>query len=302
MKIKEDAQPEKCYFQPFNLSTFQPILNFHVVNTGFFKLDGGAMFGVVPKVLWQKHNPADANNLCTWAMRCLLVEDGDRLILIDTGMGDKQSAKFFGYYEPHGDATLLKSIGKAGFQPEDITDVLLTHLHFDHVGGAVVQEGEKLRLTFLNATYWSDAEHWQWALNPNPREKASFLKENILPIQESGQLKFIQDKSPFPNIDFIKASGHTERMMLPVINYNGKKLIYAADLIPSSAHLSLPWVMAYDVRPLLTMEEKESVLNYAIDQNAILVFEHDPTYEAAILEKTEKGVRVKERGALDEFC
>lgn len=260
------------------------------------------MFGVVPKSLWQKHQPADANNLCTWAMRCLLVEDGDRLILIDTGMGDKQSAKFFGYYEPHGNATLLTSIKKAGFEPEEITDVLLTHLHFDHVGGAVLRDGEKLRLTFPNATYWSEDGHWQWASSPNPREKASFLKENISPIQESGQLKFIQDKSPFVNIDFIKVSGHTEQMMLPVIHYRDKTLIYAADLIPSSAHIALPWVMAYDVRPLLTMQEKESVLNYATDNNAILFFEHDPMYEAAMLEKTEKGVRIRERGALGHFC
>lgn len=259
------------------------------------------MFGVVPKVLWHKHNSADANNLCTWAMRCLLVEDDGRLILIDTGMGDKQSEKFFSYYEPHGDATLLKSIREVGFEPEDITDVLLTHLHFDHVGGAVVREGGGLRLTFPNATYWSDADHWQWALHPNPREKASFLEENILPIQESGKLKFIGESSPFPNIDFIKVKGHTEQMMLPVIRYKNKTLIYAADLFPSSAHVPLPWVMAYDVRPLLTMEEKERVLNNAIDENAILIFEHDPLYVAAILEKTEKGVRIKERGDLRGF-
>ena len=279
----------------------QLILNLHIINTGFFKLDGGAMFGVVPKSIWQRHNPADANNLCTWAMRCLLVEDGDRLILIDTGMGDKQSEKFFGYYEPHGDATLLKSVREAGFAPEDVTDVLLTHLHFDHVGGAVVRDGEKLRLTFPNAAYWSEADHLAWALHPNPREKASFLQENILPIQESGKLKFIGESSPFPNIDFIKVKGHTEQMMLPVIQYKNQTLIYAADLIPSSAHISLPWIMAYDVRPLLTMEEKESVMNRAVEENAILIFEHDPVYEAAILEKTEKGVRVKERGGLRDF-
>ncbi len=276
-------------------------MNLHVIDTGFFKLDGGAMFGVVPKVLWQKYNSADTSNLCTWAMRCLLIEDGNRLILIDTGMGDKQSAKFFSYYVPHGDAALLKSIREAGFQPEDITDVLLTHLHFDHVGGAVVRDGEKLRTTFPSATYWSDADHWDWALHPNPREKASFLEENILPIQESGQLKFVEDRSPFPNIDFIKVDGHTEQMMLPVINYKGRALIYAADLIPSSAHISLPWVMAYDVRPLLTMEEKERVLNRTVEEDAILIFEHDPIHEAAVLEKTEKGVRVKERGRLGDF-
>ncbi|GHB72362.1 MBL fold metallo-hydrolase [Persicitalea jodogahamensis] len=276
-------------------------MKIHVINTGLFKLDGGAMFGVVPKVLWQKQHSADANNLCTWAMRCLLIEDGDRLILIDTGMGDKQSEKFFSYYEPHGYATLPKSIGEAGFRPEDVTDVILTHLHFDHVGGAVVRRDEQLKLTFPNATYWSEADHWQWALDPNPRERASFLKENILPIQESGQLKFIEDSSPFLHIDFIKVKGHTEQMMLPVIHYKEKTLIYAADLIPSTAHVPLPWVMAYDVRPLLTMEEKDRVLNRALDENAILIFEHDPVYEAAILEKNEKGIRIKERGALEDF-
>lgn len=259
------------------------------------------MFGVVPKVLWQKHHAADGNNLCTWAMRCLLIEDGDRLILIDTGMGEKQSEKFFSYYEPHGYATLLKSIEETGFRPEDVTDVILTHLHFDHVGGAVVRDGEELSLTFPNATYWSEADHWQWALRPNPRERASFLKENILPIQESGQLKFIEGSSPFPNIDFIKVRGHTEQMMVPVIQCNGRTLIYAADLIPSSAHLPLAWVMAYDVRPLLTMEEKERVLNRALEENAILIFEHDPVYEAATLEKTEKGIRIRARGALGDF-
>lgn len=259
------------------------------------------MFGVVPKSLWQKYNPADVNNLCTWAMRCLLIEDGDRLILIDTGMGNKQSAKFFSYYEPHGDETLLKSINKAGFQPEDITDVLLTHLHFDHVGGAVMRDGESFRTTFPNATYWSDSDHWAWAIFPNPREKASFLPENILPIQESGQLKFVGEDSPFFHVNFINVRGHTEQMMLPIIHYKDKTLVYAADLIPSAAHVPLPWVMAYDVRPLRTMDEKADVLNFAISENAILIFEHDPVYEAATLEKTEKGIRIGERGALREF-
>ena len=234
-------------------------------------------------------------------MRCLLIEDGDRLVLVDTGMGDKQSEKFFGYYEPHGDATLLKSIQQAGFQPEDITDVLLTHLHFDHVGGAVVRDGATLRPTFPNATYWSDAGHWDWALHPNPREKASFLSENILPIQESGQLKFVGETSPFPNIGLLNVSGHTEQMMLPVISHKDKTLIYAADLIPSSAHVPLPWVMAYDVRPLLTMEEKERVLDLAVAENAILIFEHDPKHEAAVVERTEKGLRIREKGALADF-
>lgn len=260
------------------------------------------MFGVVPKVLWNKHNPADEKNLCTWAMRCLLIEDGDRLILIDTGLGDKQDEKFFGHYDLHGDATLLGSIQKAGFQPEDITDVVLTHLHFDHVGGAVFRGANGLQTTFPKATYWSEAGHWQWALHPNPRERASFLHENIIPIEESGQLRYLEPgNSPFENIEFMQVDGHTEHMLLPVIQYRDKTLIYAADLIPSSAHISLPWVMAYDVRPLLTMQEKEQVLHRAAAENCILIFEHDPVYEAAVVEKTEKGIRIKERGSLVNF-
>ena len=260
------------------------------------------MFGVVPKVLWNKHNPADDKNLCTWAMRCLLIEVGEQLVLIDTGLGDKQDEKFFGHYDLHGDGTLLGSIRKAGFKPEDITDVVLTHLHFDHVGGAVVRGANGFQPTFPNATYWSNAQHWAWALDPNPRERASFLRENIVPIQESGQLRHLEKGvSPFENIDFIHVDGHTEQMMLPVIRYQGKTLIYAADLIPSSAHISLPWVMAYDVRPLLTMQEKEQVLNRAVEESCVLVFEHDPVFEAAVVEKSEKGVRIRERGTLAEF-
>lgn len=279
-------------------------MNLYIIDTGYFKLDGGAMFGVVPKTLWNKHNPADEKNLCSWAMRCLLIEDGDRLILVDTGLGDKQDDKFFGFYDLHGDATLIGSIKKAGFTPEDITDVILTHLHFDHVGGAVKYNTDKSVLvpTFSNATYWSNTSHWEWATNPNPRERASFLKENILPIKESGQLKFIEnEKSPFTNIDFIHVNGHTEQMMLPVIHYKNQKIIYAADLIPSSYHLPLPWVMSYDVRPLLTMQEKESVLKQAAEEKCILLFEHDPIYEAAVVEQTEKGVKILERGDLRNF-
>lgn len=279
-------------------------MNLHIIDTGYFKLDGGAMFGVVPKTLWNKHNPADEKNLCSWAMRCLLIEDGDRLILVDTGLGDKQDDKFFGFYDLHGDATLIGSIKKAGFSVEDVTDVILTHLHFDHVGGAVKYNTDKSVLlpTFPNATYWSNSSHWAWATNPNPRERASFLKENILPIKESGQLKFIKnEKSPFTNIDFIHVDGHTEQMMLPVIHYKNQKIIYAADLIPSSFHLPLPWVMSYDVRPLLTMQEKENVLKQAAEEKCILLFEHDPAYEAAVVEQTEKGVKILERGDLRNF-
>lgn len=279
-------------------------MKIHIIDTGFFKLDGGAMFGVVPKVLWNKHNPADEKNLCSWAMRCLLIEDGEKLILVDTGMGNKQDDKFFGYYDLHGEATLHSSIAEKGFSPADITDVFLTHLHFDHVGGAVQfsRDGSRLEPTFANATYWSNEAHWQWATNPNPREKASFLKENILPLQESGQLRFIANgQSPFAGLSFIHVDGHTEQMMLPVIQYKNQKIIYCADLFPSSYHIPLPWVMSYDMRPLQTMEEKQSVLQQAVDEQCILLFEHDPVYEAALVENTEKGVRLRERGALRDF-
>ncbi len=278
-------------------------MNISVIDTGFFKLDGGAMFGVVPKTLWNRHNPTDEKNLCSWAMRCLLIEDGNRLILIDTGLGNKQDEKFFSFYDLHGDATLISSIKKAGHAPEDITDVILTHLHFDHVGGAVKYNNNRtLAPVFPNAVYWSDVDHWAWATDPNPREKASFLKENILPLQESGQLKFTEKgKSPFDNIDLMYVNGHTEQMMLPVINYNNQKIVFAADLIPSSYHLPLPWVMSYDVRPLLSMTEKEKVLQNAASENWILLFEHDPLYEAATVALTEKGVKIKERGNLSYF-
>lgn len=279
-------------------------MQLHIIDTGFFKLDGGAMFGVVPKTLWNKHNPADEKNLCSWAMRCLLIEDGDKLILIDTGLGEKQDEKFFGFYDLHGDATLRTSIQKKGYDVKDVTDVVLTHLHFDHAGGAISynQDRSILAPTFPNATYWSNQEHWDWATNPNPREKASFLKENILPLQESGQLKFIHKGiSPFSNVDFIHVDGHTEQMMLPLISYKDLKIVYAADLLPSSFHIPLPWIMSYDVRPLLTMQEKEQLLQKAADEKYILLFEHDPKYEAAVVERTEKGIRIMERGEFDNF-
>jgi len=279
-------------------------MKINIIDTGFFKLDGGAMFGVVPKTLWNRHNPADEKNLCSWAMRCLLIEDGNRLILIDTGLGDKQDEKFFGFYDLHGDATLLSSIQNKGYDAADITDVILTHLHFDHVGGAVKYNHDRSMLipTFPNATYWSNEAHWQWASNPNPREKASFLKENISPIKESGQLKFIEKgASPFSNINFIHVDGHTEQMMLPVIKYQDKKIVYVADLLPSSFHIPLPWIMSYDVRPLLTMQEKELVLQNAVDEKYILLFEHDPLYEAAVVERTEKGIKIRERGDFVNF-
>lgn len=272
-------------------------MKLHTINTGLFKLDGGAMFGVVPKTIWQKTNPADVNNLCTWAMRCLLIEDGNKLTLIDTGIGNKQDEKFFGHYYLHGDDTMEKSLAALGFNSADITDVFLTHLHFDHVGGAIKREGEKLIPTFKNANYWSNEKHWQWAVEPNAREKASFLKDNILPIQESGQLKFVEEKEDIewqPNINISFAYGHTDAMMLPKINYKGKTIVYMADLLPSVGHLPLPYVMAYDMFPLKTLREKKSFLEEAVAKDYILYLEHDPINECCTLQQTEKGIRVSE--------
>ena len=267
-------------------------MKLHVINTGFFKLDGGAMFGVVPKSIWQKTNPADENNLCTWAMRCLLIEDGNQLVLIDNGIGDKQDAKFLSHYHLHGDDTLDSSIKKAGFSYADVSDMFLTHLHFDHCGGGVKFEEEKLALTFPNATYWSNADHWHWAIKPNPREKASFLSENIMPMQESGQLKFVDAVSPFKFAEIFFASGHTEKMMIPKIRYKDRVICYMADLLPSVGHIPLPYVMGYDTRPLITLQEKEAFLNEAADNNYILFLEHDPINECCTVKRTEKGVRV----------
>ncbi len=268
-------------------------MDLHVINTGFFKLDGGAMFGVVPKLLWRKTNPADENNLCSWAMRCLLVENGEQLILIDNGMGNKQDEKFLTHYFLHGSDTLINSVRLAGFQPSDITDMFLTHLHFDHCGGGVTRNGEKLELTFGRAKYWSNKAHWQWATEPNPREKASFLKENILPMKESGHLHFVEpNQSPFSDLDILYASGHTDRMMLPKIRYKDKVICFMADLIPSVAHIPLPYVMGYDTRPLITMEEKEVFLKEAADHQYVLFLEHDPLHECCTVKHTEKGVRL----------
>lgn len=262
------------------------------------------MFGVVPKTLWQRTNPADENNLCTWAMRCLLIEDGDRLILIDNGIGDKQDAKFFSHYYLHGDDTLLGSLKAAGFSPEDVTDMFLTHLHFDHCGGGVKYKNSNggLELVFPNATYWSNADHWKWATEPNPREKASFLRENIYPMQESGQLKFIDPAapSPFPQFDIFFADGHTDKMMVPILKYKGRKLAYMADLLPSVGHIPLPYVMGYDTRPLLTLDEKARFLNQAADEEMVLFLEHDAVNECCSVQHTEKGVRVRETFSLSE--
>lgn len=267
-------------------------MQLYTIDTGFFKLDGGAMFGVVPKSMWQKLNEPDKNNMCSWAMRCLLIEQGNRLVLIDTGMGYKQDDKFKSHYYPHGDATLKKSLKKHGFHPTDITDVFLTHLHFDHCGDAVeLDKNGKPQLTFPNATYWSSSKHWDWALNPNPREKASFLKENLLPISESGQLKFIENESlGLEGFSTHFVNGHTESMMLCDIAYKGQVVSYAADLIPSSHHIKMPYVMAYDIRPLDTLEEKAVYLERAYENNHILMFEHDKDIECGTLRRTERGI------------
>lgn len=283
------------------------------INTGFFKLDGGAMFGVVPKSIWNKVNPADENNLCSWALRCLLIQDGNRLILIDNGNGDKQDAKFFSHYHLHGEDTLDKSLAKYGFHRDDITDVILSHLHFDHCGGTIRREGDRLVPNFKNATVWSNEEHWQWAVHPNDREKASFLKENILPIQENGQLKFI----PIPNrenphrqlasanftdsISIRIADGHTRAMMLPQIQYKDRTIVFMADLLPSQGHIPLPYVMGYDMFPMTTLGEKKTFLEEAVDNNYILFFEHDPKVECCTLQRTEKGIRPKDFFSLDSL-
>mgnify|MGYP001366654846 CR=1 FL=1 len=273
----------------------------HVINTGYFKLDGGAMFGVVPKSLWSKTNPADQNNMCSWALRSMLIEDGERLILIDTGMGEKQSDKFFSYYYLHGDDSLDKNLKKLGFSRDDITDVFLSHLHFDHCGGAVEWNDQKngYRPAFRNATFWSTKDHWDWAINPNDREKASFLRENIIPLQESGQLQFVEQKGEFtknvfPNFDVLFVNGHTESMMIPHIRYKGKTLVFMADLLPSVGHIPLPYVMGYDTRPLITLTEKSAFLRRAEAEEYVLFLEHDAVNECCTLKETERGIRLND--------
>ena len=286
-------------------------MKLYSINTGYFKLDGGAMFGVVPKTIWNKINPADENNLCSWALRCLLIEDGDRLILIDNGNGDKQDAKFFSHYHLHGDDTLEKSLAKYGFTKNDITDVFLTHLHFDHCGGSIKREGDKLVPNFPNATFWSNKEHWEWATEPNEREKASFLKENILPIQESGKLKFMEvvkgNESKLGEVNFSETisvrfvNGHTQGMMVPQISYKSKKVVFMADLLPSAGHIPIPYIMAYDMQPLLSLQEKKLFLKEAVENDYILFFEHDPVHECCTLQHTERGIRPKEFFKLEEI-
>jgi len=284
-------------------------MKLYPINSGNFKLDGGAMFGVVPKSLWQKTNPADTNNMIDIAARCLLIEDGNRLILIDTGMGNKQNDKFFGYYYLWGNDTIDNSLKQYGFHRDDITDVFMTHLHFDHCGGSIQRNKDKTGYepAFKNAHFWSNHDHWQWAVRPNKREKASFLKENILPMKDSGQLKFI----PLPEKDILEkselgfdvffANGHTDKQMLPMINYKGKTVVFIADLIPTVGHLPIPFVMGYDTRPLLTLDEKERFLNLAADNNYYLFLEHDAHNEIITVQHTDKGVRLKDTFTLNEI-
>lgn len=279
-------------------------MKLYSINTGHFKLDGGAMFGVVPKSIWNRLNPADENNMCSWAMRCLLIEDGKRLMLIDNGMGNKQDDKFFGYYYLHGNDTLEKSLKRHGFTKDDITDMVLTHLHFDHCGGSIAYNTDRTKLepAFKNANYYCNEKHWEWAVKPNAREKASFLKENIMPIKESGRLKFIDESSKLMDgVSFLEVNGHTEAMMLPVVTHKNQTLAFMADLIPSAAHLPIPYVMGYDMRPLNTLQEKETILKKAVENNWNLFFEHDPIIECASLEMTEKGIRKKQGFNLNEL-
>ena len=281
-------------------------MKLHSIHTGLFKLDGGAMFGVVPKAIWSKTNPPDDFNMCTWAMRCLLIEDGNRLILIDNGIGDKQEEKFFRHFHLHGDYALESSLKTAGFSFNDITDVFLTHLHFDHCGGGVEwkdREKKIAKTVFSNAAYWSNTDHWQWATKPNAREKASFLKENLFPIQESGQLKLINPKetSPFEQFDILYVDGHTDKMMIPHIKYKDKTIVFAADLLPSAGHIPLPYVMSYDTRPLITLKEKAAFLQKVTEEKFIIFFEHDSENECCTLKMTERGPRFERAFPLNEI-
>ena len=279
-------------------------MKLYSVNAGYFKLDGGAMFGVVPKSIWSNLNPADENNMCNWAMRCLLIEDEGKLILIDTGIGNKQSEKFFSHYYLNGTDTLEKSLAKYGFSKDDVTDVFLTHLHFDHCGGAIEKIDTQLVPAFKNATYWSNEKHWEWATNPNDREKASFLKENILPIRESGKLKMVEIEE---GVEFIKnfnirfVNGHTGFMMLPQIRYKDRTIVYVADLLPSISHIGLPYIMSYDTRPLETLKEKKSFLDEASQNDFILFFEHDPAIECCTVQQADRGIHSKQTFKLESI-
>ena len=271
-------------------------MNLFSIETGNFKLDGGAMFGVVPKALWEKTNPADNKNRIDMSARCLLIEDNKKLILVDAGLGDKQSERFFSHYSRWGDSTLASSLNAKGFSPDDITDVFFTHLHFDHCGGATKREGDKIVPTFKNAKFWCSKSHWEWAtVSPNPREKASFLEENLLPLKESGQLNLFDSNEdgfcPDLGFDLLLFDGHTEKMALPKITYKNNTILFASDLVPTAGHIPIPYLMGYDIRPLVTMEEKERVLENAVKNNVLLFMQHDPHNELVVLKKTEKGVR-----------
>lgn len=279
-------------------------MKLYPIETGNLKLDGGTMFGVIPKMLWQKKYPCDNNNLCNWSMRCLLVEDGDRLVLIDNGIGDKQGEKFLRHYYLNGDDTLEKSLAEHGFTPDDITDMVLTHLHFDHCGGSIKYNKDKTgyELAFKNATYWASLQQYNWAIQPNRRESKSFLKENILPIEESRHLKLIEDDTElFPGFSVRLFNGHTEGQIIPFISYKGRTVVFMADLLPSVAHIPLPWIMAYDTRPLVTLEEKKDFLDEALRNDYILFFEHDLYHHCCNLTDTEKGIRKKDTFTFEEY-
>jgi glyoxylase-like metal-dependent hydrolase (beta-lactamase superfamily II) len=279
-------------------------MKLHPIETGNFRLDGGAMFGVVPKVLWNKVYPADENNLANWAMRCLLVEDGDRLILIDNGIGDKQDEKFLKHYYLNGEDTLEGSLARLGYTPDDITDMILTHLHFDHCGGSIRYNEDRTgyELAFKNATYWTSRQQYEWAIEPNRRESASFLKENIIPIEESGHLRLIEEEGEIlPNIRVKMYDGHTEGQVIPFINYHGRTVVFMADLLPSAAHIPLPWIMAYDTRPLITLEDKKAFYKEAVENDYVLFLEHDLYNECCTLQEGEKGVEKRESFKLEEL-
>lgn len=285
-------------------------MNLYPIEAGNFKLDGGAMFGVVPKTIWNRTNPADENNLIDMAARCLLIEDGEKLILIDTGMGDKQSEKFYGYYNLWGDESIDKSLKKYGFHRDEITDIFMTHLHFDHCGGSIQwnKEGTGYEPAFKNARFWSNKDHWEWAVKPNPREKASFLRENIIPMEQSGKLHFLEKE---PGQNFLQSTnlgfgvlfvdGHTDKQMIPHIHYKGKTMVFMADLLPTAGHVPLPYVMGYDTRPLLTMGEKEAFLNKAADEKYYLILEHDAHNQIITVKHTEKGVRLDQTFSFNEL-
>ena len=277
-------------------------MKLYAIETGLFKLDGGAMFGVVPKPLWERTNPADENNRIEMAARSLLIEDGDRLILIDTGLGNKQSERFFSHYALWGEHSLSSSLEKAGFHHDDITDVVFTHLHFDHCGGAIVRNKKGFyEPAFKNARFWSHKDHWQWATAPNVREKASFLPENILPLEESGQLNLLDESSTSLGFDVLLMDGHTEKQMLPKIQYKGKTIVFVADLIPTAGHLPIPYIMGYDTRPLLSLEEKSRFLEEAVSNDYLLFMEHDAHNELITVKRTEKGVRLNESFTLESY-